>query len=638
MNKFKILLIFIALLFLCSCFDKKPIQTQTRNPGDALFSKAENNFTSGRYEKALKFYSSYLEKYPEQPLAPAAFLKTGAIFSAQNNYETARATYHEMIKKYPQSSYISDAMVEILVTYYKEGRYQDVIEKSYDIPEDIKPNDYIIRKYAIVGDAFLAIRSPVLAVDSFVTAYKKADRSENKGILLRMRKATGQLSDEDVIRLLDTYNNEEIRGYLAYQRCLNAIAKNETDDALRHLNSFLQLFLTHNLTDEAESLKEKLTSKDFDLFLVGCLLPTTGKYASYGSKAQMGFDLAYNDFTVNATNPVTRVIYRDTESDPEKTKAAVRELSELGVAAIIGPVGNVEAAAEEAQLRGIPIITLTGKDNIAETGDYVFRNFLTRKMQIQSIVAYSFEVLGLNSFAILYPDEKYGHDFMNIFWDEIIKYNGDIVGVESYKPLSTDFAKPIRKLTGMHYKYADDPVEESTDEAEGDTTEEPEARVMRPIVDFDALFIPDAGTEVGLILPQLSFYDVGDIYLLGTNLWNNSELIERAGKNANNTIIPDAFFAGSSDRVVQTFVTSFTETFDETPGFIEAVSYDSAMMIFDIIKKGGITTPAEFRDRLIDIKEYHGITGLTGFDETGNAWKELYLLQVKNKRFIERTD
>ena len=632
MRLLRIILFCIVLLSACSCMEKQRIKTEARNPGDALFSKAENSFTSGSYEKALRLYSSYLKKHSEQPLAPAAFLKTGVIFSSQNKYDTARATYHEMIKKYPKSSYISDAMVEILVTYYKESRYQDVIEKSYDIPEDIKPSDYIIRKYAIVGDAFLAMGSPVLAVDSFVTAYKKADAFENTGVLLKLRKAIGQLSDEDVIRLLDTYNNDEIIGYFAFQRCLNAIAKNETDDALRLLTGFLQFYPSHKLVDEAETLKIKLTSKDFDLFLVGCLLPTSGKYASYGSKAQMGFDLAYNDFTVDPSNPVTRVIYRDTGSEPEKTRAAIRELSELGVAAIIGPVGNVKEAAEEAQLRGIPIITLTGKENIAETGNYVFRNFLTRKMQVQSIVSYSFEVLGLNSFAILYPNEKYGQDFMNLFWDEIIKYNGDIVGVESYEPSSTDFAKSIRKLTGMHYKYADDPVEEESTKE----TEEPELKVMAPVVDFDAIFIPDTSAEIGLILPQLSFYDVGDIYLLGTNLWNDQELIERAGRDAKNAIIPDGFFAGSSEPVVQSFVRNFTDTFDEDPGFIEAVSYDSAMMLFDVIKKGNVTTPAEFRDRLIDIKGYEGVTGVTGFDESGNAWKQLYLLQVKNKRFVER--
>ncbi len=632
MKRIQSVLLICAILLSSSCINKSVTDTQKRNPGDSLFSKAEHNFNSGDHKKALRLYTSYLKKYSQYPLAPAAMLKTGVIYVAKGDYKTARKTYLKLISQYPSSSYISDAMVEILITYYKEGRYQDVIEKSYKIPEDLKPDDYIIRKYAIVGDAFLAMEEPVLAVDSFVSAFKQADVYERRSIAFKLRKGLSELPENELLRFIDSLDDEDIRGYFEYQRCLSAYNINANDDALRLLTSFLQQYPSHLLYTEAETLKEKLTSTDFDLFLVGCLLPTSGKYASYGNKAQMGFDLAYNDFTVNPENPVTRVIYRDTGSDSEKTREAVRELSELGVAAIIGPVGTVVEAAEEAQLRGIPIITFTGKDDIAETGDYVFRHFLSRKMQVQSIVSYSFEVLGINNFAVLYPDEKYGQDFMNIFWDEINKYNGDIVGIESYPPGSTDFAKQIRKLTGMHYKYAPDPVDE-------DTANDPTAEAvpeMKPVVDFDALFIPDTSSQVGLILPQLSFYDVGDIFLLGTNLWNAPELLERAPKEAESAIIPDGFFAGSSELEVQSFVTGFRNAFDEDPGFIEAVAYDSAMMIFDVMKNGNVTTPAEFRDKLFEMNDFKGVTGITGFDASGNAWKELFLLNVKNKEFVER--
>lgn len=637
MKQLRVIFSLFILLTVFSCTKQQTVTSRPVNPGDSLFQKAEKSFAEGEHDKALHLFSKYIEEFPEQPLAPAAHLKTGLIYATSGDFETARSTYKAIIRNYPKSPYVPDAMVEILVTYYNEGLYQEVIEKSYDIPEDLKPNDYLLRKYAVVGDAFLAIGSPMPAFDAFRTAYTQSSPPENQGVLLKIQKSAEQLSDEDLLTLADTTEQIEIKGYLDYQRCLNAFNSGSRYDALRLLNGFIDQYPTHRLTASAQGLKESLTSRDFDPLLVGCLLPTSGKYEEFGLKAQMGFDLAYNDFTLSEGNPVIRVVYRDTGSDPETTRKAVQEMADLGVAAIVGPIGTITEATEEAQVRGIPIIALTGKSGIAESGDYIFRNFLTPAMQIQSIVSYSFEVLGLNNFAILYPEETYGKNLMNLFWDEVLRYNGKVVGVESYKPGSTDFAESIRKLTGMHYQYAREPQEAPEEETET-PQEEPPLPEMKPVVDFDAVFIPDNSAQVGLILPQLSFYDVGDTFLLGTNIWHSQELIDRAGKYAKNTIIPDAFFAGSELPAVQQFVSNFQDAFDYEPGFIEAVTYDSAMIIFNTLKEKTAETPTDIRDNLLTIRDYTGVTGVTEFDEHGNAWKDLYILQVSGKTFVERPE
>ena len=94
---------------------------------------------------------------------------------------------------------------------------------------------------------------------------------------------------------------------------------------------------------------------------------------------------------------------------------------------------------------GIPIITITQKDKIPEIGDNVFRNFITPHMQVQALVSYAVESLGLRRFAILYPDENYGNTFMNLFWDQLLETGAKVVGLESYSPDQTDFADPIKK-------------------------------------------------------------------------------------------------------------------------------------------------------------------------------------------------
>jgi ABC-type branched-subunit amino acid transport system substrate-binding protein len=160
--------------------------------------------------------------------------------------------------------------------------------------------------------------------------------------------------------------------------------------------------------------------------------------------------------------------------------------------------------------------------------------------------------------------------------------------------------------------------------------EEPEA-----IVDFDAIFIPDSPRTAGLIIPQLAFYDVKDIYLLGTNLWHSDTLIQMATKYVQGAIMPDGFFTGSSASVVQDFVQIFEETYQEKPGFIEAVVYDSAMMVFGVLNQPDLRFKSELKNRLLNMTVFTGLTGPTYFDEDGDAQKQLYLLRIKGRKFVE---
>lgn len=633
MKSFKFYISLACIFLMASCTLKSVTPMKEGSESDRAFARAEKKFEQGDFDRALKAYTAFIADYPNQGLAPAALLKIGAIYSSRGDFDKARQAYKKLVETYPSSSYAPDGMVDILVTYYRQGLYSEVIKNSYDIPENLAPSDYLIRKYAIMGDAFMALDAPTDAVDSFIAAFKRSEPPENEGLVLKLKQALELLSSDELGALLERTKEDEIKGFIEFQICRNILRDGKKDEGLAALTRFIQLYSKHPDAKEAEKIKADLTSSAYRINLVGCLMPTSGKYESYGTRAQKGFDLAYNRLVTENPDIDLRIIYRDTESDPEKTRQAVRELAELGVCAIVGPVGTVEEAAQEAQLRGVPIMTLSGKEGITHMGDYVFRNFITREMQVKSVVTYAFEVLGLNNFAILYPEEQYGQDMMNMFWDEVNAYGGDIVGVEFYAVDNTDFAIPIRKLIGMHYPIPAEP-DVLADGSLADKKTSDETEPQNPVLDFDAIFIPDSSEKVGLILPQLSFYDVGDVYLLGTNLWHTDKLIEMAGKDAYGTVIPDGFFAGSKKIQVQRFVQDFKAAFNETPGFIEAIGYDSAMMIFQVVQEQPVSYSA-FRDRLLELKDIDGVTGLTSVDATGDVWKDLYLLNADKNGFNE---
>ena len=152
---------------------------------------------------------------------------------------------------------------------------------------------------------------------------------------------------------------------------------------------------------------------------------------------------------------------------------------------------------------------------------------------------------------------------MNVFWDEVINHGGRVVGVEAFNPEHTDFAAPIKKLIGLYYQTPADLIEtirppkeeereknDAADEKKRRDRGQREEEGPEPIVDFDAIFIPDSPAKAGLIVPQLAYYDIENVYLLGTNLWHSPKLIEMAKDYVQGAIMPDGFFADSrSDRV-----------------------------------------------------------------------------------------
>ena len=650
------IIIITAAVFLWACAPKTIYEKI--DSADQLFSRAEKMFQEKSYEKALTFFNEYLDRYPDRPLAGAALMKTGAIHMTLGDNDRARNIYKRLIAEYPNSYFIPDAAIEIIVTYYNQGEYIKVIEQAADFLEHAVSVSNIIRTYVLMGDTYMAIGSHTDAVNYYSMAYRKAGAHEKNIIITKLKQAVRRLSSQDIVILLSRLEGKFPTGWLMFQLGLNNAGEERYDKALKVLSEFIEKFPAHQDVKQAISLIEEINKKSiYSRYTIGCLLPLSGPYRLYGNRALNGVELALNRFSSQNNHPIIKIIIKDTESDPVKTVLAVKELFEENVAAIIGPVLTAETAALEAQDKGIPIITLTQKDNVTSIGDYVFRNFFTPVMQVKTLVSYAVEELMLNSFAILYPDENYGKTFMNLFWDEVIAYGGKVVGVESYNSTHTDFSDPIKKLVGLYYEVPEDLKDagveagdmennnsmfwdgtdtlylyayEDDEDIAQEKDEKPEA-----IVDFDAIFIPDAPKKAGLIIPQLAFNDVKDTYLLGTNLWHSDSLIEMTRKYAQGAIMSDGFFPESSSEHVMDFVGTFHKTFNKKPEFIEAVAYDTAMILFQMVSRSDIRFRSVLKNEIKKLTDFQGVTGLTSFGNDGDVQKKLYLLQIKGKSFVE---
>jgi ABC-type branched-subunit amino acid transport system substrate-binding protein/Flp pilus assembly protein TadD len=633
------------------------------------FEKAEQLSEQRSYQEALAIYQDYLERFPEGGVADKALMKSGLIHMAIGNYLQARTVFERLLSDYRKSPFWDDARYSLILTYYTEGDYESAVAFGKSALPSAKTPAQKFRLNKLLGYALSANSQFEGAIFHFMEAFNLGSQQERTEILSTVKEVITYLKVEELEALISRFKDRVPGGYLRLQLAREYAAEDRIDEAVEVLSEFMEVFPEHDDMQVAMALMEEMKSRaSVDPFLIGCILPLSGPYGTFGNRALTGIELALDQINRRPDTYPVQLSIRDSKGDPNEAMAALESLvMQDGVIGILGPMITAEPVALRAQALRVPIMTLTQKTNITATGDYVFRNFLTASLQVKSIVDYAVNDLGMERFAIFYPDEPYGISFMNQFWDELMRHDAEVVGIESYAPDQTDFKDAIRKLVGLYHPRMEEPpgdvsdggtwekflqyeqdqvrwaesgepgvfVDDAAtdqDEGEGDAEEEEKPRA---IVDFEAIFIPDSYDKVGLITPQLLFHDVEDVLLLGSNLWHSERLIKMAGRYVQGAVVPDGFFVDSIFPEVQDFVDSYEEVFGRSPEFLEAQAFDGAMILFEAVNSPDVRSRRSLMMALMGLRDFPGVTGRTSFNETGDVEKELYLLSVEGRRFVQ---
>ncbi len=668
-----LLIVYLFILSACAPLlgptkEKQPLTPETLQ---ALkhFEDAQRLFEKQSYPEALAIYQSYLKQFPKGPLVDTALMKIGLVYMAVENYAQARKAFQRLLRHYRTSPFAEDARFNVILTYYKEGDYRSALQHAKSVLQVAKTRHQRFRIHNLMGYICIANRQFKDAISSYMKAYEIAPQQERPEVMSKVKEVITYLKEPDLKLLIGVYGDRFPGGYLRLQLAREYASEDRIDPAMEVFSDLISLFPDHDEIEKAKALKEELESRSFvDLSLIGCILPLSGPYATFGNRALTGIELALDQFNAQPyVNPI-RLLIKDSKGDPTEAVAALETLVlQDGVVGVIGPMITSESAAIKAQDLGVPIMTLTQKPNIAQVGDYVFRNFLTMSLQVKAIVEYAVEDLGLERLAILYPDEPYGISFMNRFWDELIGRGAEVVAVESYGPEQTDFSDAIAKLVGLYYPRPEEPPAEETPDAGGtwdmflrpqededglpgfeqpyglssETASDQEGLAQheeeepKPIIDFEAIFIPDSFEKVGLITPQFLYHDVANVLLLGTNLWHSDKLIEMAGGYIQGAVVPDGFFANSPSFRVRSFVMRYEDVFGRPPAFLEAQAYDAASIFFRAANDPQVRSRRTLKMAIMEVEGFPGVTGDTSFDETGDVEKDIYLLTVKGRRFVQ---
>jgi ABC-type branched-subunit amino acid transport system substrate-binding protein len=657
----------------CATFGERAATPEERAAFDAARASAQDDPDAGT-----KAMEAFLVQFPEGPLVDDANYELARIAHRAGRIDTAVRRYHLVIERF-DSSLVSD-LARVRVAEIERDRDDLPAARAVLGPLRVSrlPEAEARAAFRVLADV---AADPVRQVRYLSMLRNMVSQREVDSVDVEIDARLAKFSQEDLGRLAGQLAGRPPAGRVEIARAELALEAGELAAAASYLDRAAGFAMApryeqrlrsardrvrlreegptnvRQLPTFADLLARELPSSEGAVGTIGVVLPLSGPYARFGEESLRGVLLAAGVFGDEPGARSVRVVVRDSKGRPDVAAAAVRELAEDDdVLAIVGPLlsAECEAAAAAAQDAQIPLLALTSREEIARDRSHVFR-LRTRNIEdIQLLVDHAMSE-GAARFAILYRDDAYGRGMRSLFWDAVEAADGRVVGVASYDPKETDFGKSIRRLVGYVLLGAEEKRllakrERMLERARYVPAEE--ALVMRqkareltrkdggplpPIVDFDALFVPDSADKMVLIAPQLVFHEVRNTQLLGPDGWYDDELGRVAGDHIEGAVFASHFYAESPVDYVRSFAVRYADAFEKTPESFAALAYDAARLVLVQVAHGAVGRD-DVRDGVLDMDEYPGVSGVLAMRADGNAHKRPFLLGVERGHVVQYQD
>ena len=343
-----------------------------------------------------------------------------------------------------------------------------------------------------------------------------------------------------------------------------------------------------------------------DEIVIGANFELTGNHAQYGANANNGLKLAIKE--ANDAGGVNgkkiKVVEADAKSEAaESVNAATKLISDDKVIALIGPAvtANVIAESQVATDNMVPVIgpAATNPDVTVENGKvkpYIFRACFIDPQQSEVMAQFAAKDLNAKT-AVLYLDSSsdYSKSLGKIFKERFEADGGKVVMEEAFLAKDQDFKAALTKIQTAN---------------------------------ADVIFVPAYYEEVGKIIKQARELGI-NAAILGTDGWDDTKVVEIAGKDAlNNTYFCTHYFDGDAE--VQPFIKAYKAEYNNEPNVFAALGYDAGKMLINAIERGG-DSGQKIRDNIETIKDLPVGTGKITMDaSTHNPIKGIVVIETKD--------
>jgi ABC-type branched-subunit amino acid transport system substrate-binding protein len=592
------------------------------------------------YDNALEYFSRSLERDPEGRTAPAAMHRIAEIYHLKGENRTALEFLEELEAKFPGYSESAGARLlkmEVLVSLEEVAL---ALREGVSWAESNRDRRLYPKVCVLLGDLSLQTGDRAAAVRWWLDAYEGSGEDEElrSGAENRLNEILETSDPDDLALIADFAGGTELGPKVFHRMAEGYLSAGNVEKAEEAAAALIRSTEDAEWIDRAQKILEAVRSElSVKRNVIGCILPQSGPFAVYGREVLKGIQLGLAVEGEHFDSDI-EIVIEDSGGEPEKAgEDFVRLAEEEKVIGVIGPLSSNVAGkiGEKAQNLGVPLIALTQKEGITGIGKQVFRNFIFPSREIKRLLDAAMGDLDIERYAVLYPENPYGRTMLELFREAVLGRGGKLIAAVGYEPGTTDFSGSIKELTGLDSPEKAGRGIHAQWPAEREEMEAPSSEGPEPFVDFDAIFIPDSYETVAMLAPQILYYDITGLWLLGTSAWKSPLLLEHAWEYLQRAIFSTGFFDESTRPGVDSFVKTYRAWYGSDPGVLAATGYDTINFLMRILHDQEISNRMLLRLAMEDCEPFSGVTGDISFDETGEVEKDPFLLTVHGSRFIE---
>ena len=301
---------------------------------------------------------------------------------------------------------------------------------------------------------------------------------------------------------------------------------------------------------------------------IGLIVPLSGEYSLIGDSILKSTRLAINKID----DKKIEIFPRDTGSNPFQTLEVSKELHNLGINIIIGPVFN-ENVKLLNQLEEVTFLSFTNKIN--ENPKNVISSGVNAISQIKTIKKFQNE-LGLERSIFLIPNSNYKNELEKAIEKTKIKLKDKFV----YDIDPTILTGQIEKLT--RYKQRKEnllaEIKKLEDSDEANNTLKIENLKKRDTlggINFDSVIIGDFDENLKSVATSLLYTDVSSkrITYITLNQWFDESLIKE-------TSLQPIYFPSVNKKNYDEFKKLYYDNYEEQPNQISFLSYDLIGLVY----------------------------------------------------------
>ena len=325
------------------------------------------------------------------------------------------------------------------------------------------------------------------------------------------------------------------------------------------------LFLVLILSTPLKSVNAKEKIK------IGLLIPLTGKNSEIGRSIINSTRLAINKIN----NPLIEIIPKDTGSNPNITLRSAKELSELGIRLIIGPVFN-ENLEYLDELKEINFLSLTNKS--AHNSTNIINAGINATSQLKAIKKF-LELNKTKKTILLTPDVSYKNEIKRAVSNSKIKLSKSYI----YSKDPTKLTSQIEKIT--NYAIRKQNLEDEIIRLEN-SDENNKERLINKLkkkdtlgtVKFDSLIIADFDESLKSVTTSLLYTDISPKkkYFITLNQWFDKSLLEEASAQP-------LYFPSINKSNYEDFSIEYFEKFNKYPNELSFLSFDLVGLVYYLI-------------------------------------------------------